>query len=177
MGRWLVYHLSSFTCCYRGIQAPLLLNQPMGIWDIYEHVYVWKWAALQRWHFRRENGDDLGLEDSEGDKEREPFFVPERLVNPQNWGYHGWVIFAITVPYVTAMVSWIFLTENPVCIFKEHDETLHTFQKNAQQEIWNYYPPLVFHIANWKDSPFFGKNPKKNNWSSEKYSSTNEPKT
>ena len=29
-GAGLVYHLSSFTCCWRGKQTPLLINQPMG---------------------------------------------------------------------------------------------------------------------------------------------------
>ena len=29
-GAGLVYHLSSFTCCQRGKQPPLLINQPMG---------------------------------------------------------------------------------------------------------------------------------------------------
>ena len=29
------YHLSSLTCCYRGNQNPLFINQPVEIWDIY----------------------------------------------------------------------------------------------------------------------------------------------
>ena len=43
LGRWLVYHLSSFTCCFLGVcYTPLFINQPMGIWDIYDSQFMEK---------------------------------------------------------------------------------------------------------------------------------------
>ena len=64
LGRWLVYHLSSLTDWYRGkTQTPLLINQPMGIWDIYSRIRMIIYIAGSSlkmapspfcpWHFRQ----------------------------------------------------------------------------------------------------------------------------
>ena len=54
-GAGLVYHLSSFTCCYFGVSSTpeIFINQPMGIWDIYGNEFYTLWQfniAIENGH-------------------------------------------------------------------------------------------------------------------------------